>query len=119
MPSATKMPPRIINPYPIFCVDSKSFIYSSYLLSPYIQSSHSLSILLNKNPPPMAIKVPPTIGLFWSFFISASVKVLGVYVSSEQFHSTEDKSSFIIIITSSQSISNILPFSVLTKTLLL
>ena len=69
MPSATKMPPRIIKPYPIFCVDSKSFIYSSYLLSSSIQSSHSLSILLNKNAPPMAMNKPPTIGVLVSFMI--------------------------------------------------
>ena len=45
----------------------------------------------------MAIKIPPTTGYFCIFFISASVKVLGVYVSSEQFHSTDVLLSFIII----------------------
>ena len=72
IPNPTKMPPIIINPYPILAV---AFIESSQS-SNELKSSKSLSILLSNNPPPMAIKIPP---MDTFFFISLIVSLQNIW----------------------------------------
>ena len=75
MPNATKMPPSAISPKPIFCVSkissSNSLVFSSHFSIALWEvplnsqsSPHSFPKVVNTNAPPMAIKVPPIIGLF-------------------------------------------------------